>query len=43
VELTEDLVESCVPGDEVAVTGVVKVLKNPQKLKKRRYFIVSSL
>lgn len=25
VELTEDLVDSCVPGDEVTITGVVKV------------------
>jgi len=25
VELTEDLVETSVPGDEVTVTGVVKV------------------
>jgi hypothetical protein len=25
VELTEDLVESCTPGDEVTVTGIVKV------------------
>ncbi|XP_059471137.1 DNA helicase MCM8 [Neocloeon triangulifer] len=34
VELTEDLVETCVPGDEVTVTGVVKVL-NSEEVKQK--------
>ncbi|XP_065348176.1 DNA helicase MCM8 isoform X2 [Cloeon dipterum] len=34
VEMTEDLVETCVPGDEVTVTGIVKVL-NTEEVKQK--------
>lgn len=27
-ELTEDLVDSCIPGDVVTVTGLIKVINN---------------
>ncbi|XP_046658470.1 DNA helicase MCM8 [Homalodisca vitripennis] len=36
VELTEDLVDSCVPGDEVTITGIVKVRTTEEGYKKNK-------
>uniref|UniRef100_A0A1B6LNA8 DNA helicase MCM8 n=1 Tax=Graphocephala atropunctata TaxID=36148 RepID=A0A1B6LNA8_9HEMI len=36
VELTEDLVDSCVPGDEVTITGIVKVRNTEEGYKKNK-------
>ncbi|RZC35205.1 DNA helicase MCM8 [Asbolus verrucosus] len=35
-ELTEDLVNSCVPGDDITITGVIKVSNNAETCKKKQ-------